>query len=43
MTYFDYITFKNWIDFGCPQDVADTVRTLYLSSNNFSTLPECVG
>ena len=38
-----YTNFKNWIDSGCPQDTADTVRKLYLDSNNFSTLPECVG
>ena len=38
-----YTDFKNWIDSGCPQDVADTVRSLDLDSNNFSTLPECVG
>ena len=38
-----YTDFKNWIDSGCPQDVTDTVRALYLDSNNFSTLPECVG
>ena len=38
-----YLDFKKWIDSGRPQNVADTVCSLDLRSNNFSTLPECVG
>ena len=41
--YWTYTDFKKWIDSGCPQDVADTVRSLDLSHNKLTTLPECVG
>ena len=47
-----YTDFKKWIDSGCPEKTpqgrtdlvdADTVHSLNLSDNNFSTLPECIG
>ena len=43
MSCWTYTNFKNWIDSGCPQDVADIVCIIDLQSNNLTTLPECVG
>ena len=38
-----YTDFKKWIDSGCPQDVADTVRNLDIYNTKLTTLPKCVG